>query len=127
MTTSGRLTPLERPVGLGHGPHRDTKGRPMAGEECGVEGCRQIASGYADPGRAGGPFEAYVGHRLRPDQIQLCSTHLAEVARRPGMRRREVLTLDTVVRLTSPVLPRILEPVNDRCEQTAQRTARLAR
>ena len=100
----------------------------MAGEECGVEGCRRVASGYADPGRAGGPLEAYVGQRLRPDQIQLCASHLAEVARRPGMKRRELLTLDASDGVRRPLidLPRILEPVNDRREESAQRTARIA-
>jgi hypothetical protein len=93
----------------------------MAGEECGVEGCRLIATGYADPGRAGGPLEAYVGQRLRPDQIQLCATHLAEVARRPGMKRRELLAPDTWdgARRVRPDLPRILETVNDRGKETA--------
>ena len=67
----------------------------MAGEECGVTGCRALSAGYADPGRAGGPLEVYVGQRRRPDQIQLCAAHLAEVSKRPGMRRRDLPSLQT--------------------------------
>ena len=59
-------------------------------ERCEIQSCRGTSAGYAQARERGGPLEAYIGQRQRPDQIPLCATHLSIVTGRPLITRLEL-------------------------------------